>query len=150
MILFFILGIIAFAATIINEPDNFRKKAKQNNESHGNGSNSVNNKVEIRIDTQKEMHQLGKHFNKHGRQMGFASKKEYGNAAFKFAQQNIKNLQSKIFEGYWNGSGMVGKEKQIAIVFDNKTAILDKVTGQLIDFYEGSELRGLINIVKIQ
>jgi len=93
---------------------------------------------------------LGKHFNKHGRQMGFASKKEYGNAAFKFAQQNIKNLQSKIFEGYWNGKGMVGKEKQIAIVFDNKTAILDKVTGQLIDFYEGSELRGLINIVKIQ
>jgi len=45
---------------------------------------------------------------------------------------------------------MEGKEKQIAILFENKTVIIEKFSGQLIDFYEGTELRGLINLIKIQ
>jgi len=76
--------------------------------------------------------------------------KEYGDAALKFAQENSKNPKAQIFEGKWNGKGMAGKDRQITIIFDNKTAILDKVTGQLIDFYEGSEIRGLINLLKLQ
>jgi len=28
--------------------------------------------------------------------------------------------------------------------------IIDKISGQLIDFYEGSELRGLINQIALQ
>ena len=145
-----LIGIVMFVATLTNNPNDFRKKTEQNQNSNGNSSNSTNNKVDIKIDANKKMHQIGDHFNKHGRGMGYASKKEYGDAALKFAQENCKNLEAEIFEGVWNGGGKANLREQIAVIFENKTVILDKITGQLIDFYEGSEMRGLINLLKLQ
>jgi len=148
--LLLLVGIVMFATTLINNQNDFRKKTEQNQNSNGNSSNSTNSKVDVKLDANKKMHQVGDHFNKHERNMGYNSKKEYGDAALKFAKQNSKNPKAKIFEGKWNGTGMEGKDRQIAILFDNKTVIIEKFTGQLIDFYEGIELRGLINLLKIQ
>jgi len=149
-LLFILFGTYAIIM-IMQNPNNNNNRENQNEETKGKGRVSDNNsKLDIKIDSDKKMHQLGDHFNKHGRNMGYSSKKEYGDAALKFAQENSKNPNAEIFEGQWNGRGMVGKEKQIAILFDNKTAILDKITGQLINFYEGAELRGLINLLKLQ
>ena len=90
------------------------------------------------------MYQLGDHFNKHGKAMGYESKKAYDAAAREFANINQENSNAQIFEGIWNGT------VQRAISYEGKTVILDKATGQIIDFYEGCEFRGWINITQIQ
>jgi hypothetical protein len=59
-------------------------------------------------------------------------------------------LEAKVFEGVWNGKGQLNGTKQIVIVYDGKTAIIDKNTGQIIDFYLGSELRGLIHLERLR
>jgi hypothetical protein len=97
-----------------------------------------------------KMYQLGKHFEKHGRQMGYNSKKEYDAAAQNFVKTHLNNSEAKIFEGVWNGKGQLNGTKQIVIVYDGKTAIIDKNTGQIIDFYLGSELRGLIHLERLR
>ena len=154
-IVFFLLLLFGVVYTAITFYDNFdqqrRKKTEQNNNS-GNGSKSTNNnKVDIKIDAQKQMYQEGKHFNKHGRAMGYSSKKEYSDAALKFAQENSKNTNAQIFEGTWNGTGKVtAQTQQIAISCENKTVILNKLSGQIIDFYKGTELRGLIKLITLQ
>ena len=96
------------------------------------------------------MYQDGKHFNKHGRDMGYASKKEYDAAAKEFARANLKNPDAQIYEGKWNGGGNQHLEEQIAIMYDGKTVIINKQTGQIIDFYEGNECRGLIELKRIR
>lgn len=40
--------------------------------------------------------------------------------------------------------------EQIVIRYDGKQAVIDKVTGQIIDFYQGTDLKGLINIKQVQ
>lgn len=73
------------------------------------------------------MHQPGKHFNKHGRGMGYGSKAEYQKAAVDFAKSNRANPQAKIFEGTWRTRGDVTKDvQQIIINTDNKTVIIDE------------------------
>jgi len=98
----------------------------------------------------KKMHQLRDHFNKHGRIMGYESKKTYDAAAKAFAKINQNNPSTKIFDGVWNGKGKLSDTFQRAISYEGKTVILDKNTGQVIDFYKGSELRGLIKLVEVK
>ncbi len=135
---------------INKRPNDFRKKTEQNQNSTENTSNSTNSKVDIKIDANKKMYQVGDHFNKHGHNMGYNSKKEYGDAAMKFAKENTKNPNARIIEGIWNGKGDFNDMQQIAITNENRTVIIDKITGQLIDFYEGGELRGLIKLIQLQ
>jgi hypothetical protein len=97
-----------------------------------------------------KMYQLGKHFEKRGRQMGYNSKKEYDAVAQNFVKTHLNNSEAKIFEGVWNGKGQLNGTKQIVIVYDGKTAIIDKNTGQIIDFYLESELRGLIHLERLR
>jgi hypothetical protein len=52
-----------------------------------------------------KMYQLGKHFEKHGRQMGYNSKKEYDAAAQNFVKNHLNNLEAKVFEGVWMEKG---------------------------------------------
>jgi hypothetical protein len=64
---------------------------------------------------------------------------------------NSKNPNAQIYEGTWNVRGVVERRvQQIAIQFENRTVIIDKFSGQLIDFYEGIDMRGLINVLKLQ
>jgi len=150
IILLILSGIFVPVYTLMHDPDNRRNNSEQNSESNGNGYKSSNDKLDIKIDAEKKMYQLGDHFNKHGRSMGYASKKEYGDAALKFAKDNCKNPKAQIFEGELNYGGTRTGDIQIAISNDNKTVIIDKISGQLIDFYEGIEHRALINLLKIQ
>lgn len=62
---------------------------------------SGKNKINI---SDKEIHQVGKHLNKHGRDMGYSSKQEYHNAAKDFANKHQTNPQAKISEGYLNNA----------------------------------------------
>ena len=81
--------------------------------------------------------------------MGYGSKSEYNQAAHDFAQVNEQNPDAQIFEGTWNGRGRFNGQTQRAIIYDNKTVIVDVSSGQIIDFYEGTDLRGLINVQEI-
>jgi len=81
--------------------------------------------------------------------MGYASKKEYQNAAIEFAEKCKNNPAAKIMEGQWNGKGIQKNTHQILIHFENRTVILQKETGQLVDFYIGSDWKGLINLITI-
>ncbi len=51
--------------------------------------------------------------------MGNTSKKEYGDAALWFAQDNSKNPKAHIFEVKWNGKGLTGNRQQYVISADN-------------------------------
>ncbi len=150
LILLIIFGIIS--TILISDFDLFNHNMKsQNSENQHSGNGRNSNKLNIKIQSNKEIYQLGKHFNKHGRAMGYASKSEYNSAALKFAETYSKNPLAKIVEGTWNGTGdMTRNARQIAITFENRTVIIDKMTGQLIDFYEGEELRGLIKLITLQ
>lgn len=64
-------------------------------------SKTHSGKSQIQIST-KEMHQCGNHFNKHGRGMGFTSKKEYDRAAREFAETHQVNPKAKMVEGILN------------------------------------------------
>lgn len=151
IILLFLMLILGITTTYIlgnyyNDKYNRRNKIEGNK--NGNGRSSKNN-LDIKVKTDKDMHRLGNHFNKHGRGMGFASKKEYQRAAVDFAQKYRSHSQARIMQGTWNGKGGYTGMKQIAISFENKTVILCQETGQLIDFYVGTELRGLINLMQL-
>jgi len=54
LLLLFILGFVVFATTLINDPNNFRKKTEQNKESRGNSSKSTRNKADIKINAEKK------------------------------------------------------------------------------------------------
>ncbi|WP_102272010.1 hypothetical protein [Cytobacillus massiliigabonensis] len=120
---------------------------EENPNDKDNGSNGNENIINI---SDANMYQLGKHFNKHGRNMGYTSKKDYNLAAYHFAKTNQVNPKATIFEGVWNGPGQLNGTVQRAIIYEGKTVIVDKKTGQLIDFYQGSELRGLIHLKEIK
>ncbi|MBW4082942.1 hypothetical protein [Paenibacillus sp. S150] len=99
--------------------------------------------------SESKMFLLSDHFEKHGRNMGYASKKLYDAAAKEFATINQLNSKATIVEGTWNGRGSLNGTLQRAITYDGKTVVLDASSGQVIDFYVGTEYKG-INVVKIQ
>ena len=95
------------------------------------------------------MYQQGDHFNKHGRDMGYTGKKDYEAGARKFIEDNRNTAD--IFEGVWNSSrGGQSGQTQIIIRSEGRQAIINKSTGQIIDFYEGTSLDGFINIGQVQ
>ncbi|MDT0124683.1 RHS repeat-associated core domain-containing protein [Paenibacillus sp. RRE4] len=121
-------------------------KPKPSTSTSGQASQGTVKAVNV---SESKMYQLGDHFNKHGRGMGYESKKAYDTAAKEFATKNQSNSKSSIVEGTWNGSGSLNGTTQRAITYDGRTVILDTKTGQVIDFFIGIEYKG-INIVKLQ
>ncbi len=112
----------------------------------GNVKTSYGKSIEI---SEQQMYQQGQHYNKHGRNMGYSGKKEYEQAARDFFEQN-KNT-AEIYEGVWNSSrGEQRGQVQIIIRNDGKQLIINKASGQIIDFYEGTSLDGFINIKRRQ
>jgi len=110
----------------------------------GNGS-----KVTPITLSDSKMYQLGDHFNKHGRGMGYESKKAYDLAAKEFASINQNNPKARIVEGTWNGSGSLNGTNQRAITYDGRTVVIDTKSGQVIDFFVGTEYKG-INVIMLQ
>lgn len=100
--------------------------------------------------SEKQMYQLGPHYNKHGKNMGFNSKKEYQSGAGEFFDKYIYDETSEIFEGKWNGKGIMNNRIQIALQNDGKTLIIDKVTKQIVDYYEGTNIDGMIFRKKVK
>ena len=99
--------------------------------------------------SEEKMYQQGQHYNKHGRDMGYSSKKEYETAAREFFVQNKET--SDIYEGIWNSSrGGQSGQRQIIIRKNGKQLIINKESGQIIDFYNGTSLDGFINIERVQ
>ena len=99
----------------------------------------------------KEMYQLGHHYNSHGKlEMGYASKAEYDKAAREFIYKNQNNPNAIIKQGIWGGKGKLAGTVQRAIIFDNYTAIINVENGQIIDFYIGTELKGLIRLRRLR
>ncbi|MBV6714144.1 HINT domain-containing protein [Paenibacillus chitinolyticus] len=96
-----------------------------------------------------KMYQLGDHFNKHGRGMGYASKKDYDAAAKEFANTHQSNPNAKILEGTWNGPGTLNGTRQRAIIYDGKTVVIDVKSGQVIDYFTGTQYKG-INVTTLQ
>ncbi len=81
--------------------------------------------------------------------MGYSGKKEYEQAARDFFEQN-KDI-AEIYEGIWNSSrGGQSGQTQIIVRQDGKQLIINKETGQIIDYYEGTSLDGFINIERVQ
>ncbi len=90
----------------------------------------------------EKMHQLGSHFEKHGRGMGYASKNEYNQGAREFFEEH--KTDADIFEAVYNGRGAQNGRTQIIMRYDQKYLIIDKTSGQIIDFYpkdNGDEFR---------
>ncbi len=99
--------------------------------------------------SEQRMFRLGSHFRKHGRDMGYASKKEYEAAARDFYKDNLDTAE--IYQGYWGDPHLESIEKdQLIIRADGKQLIIGKRSGQIIDFYEGTSLNGFIKIERIQ
>ena len=108
--------------------------------------NGIGQKIDI---SDKKMYQLGNHYNKHGRLMGFSDKVEYELAArdFFYNNQNIP----EIYRGNWNNSrGNQSGQVQLIIRHNGMQLIINQETGQIIDFYEGISLDGFINIERMQ
>ena len=64
---------------------------------------------------------------------------------------NTNKSNAEIFEGTWNSSrGIQGGEEQIIIRYEGRQAIINKETGHIIDFYEGTSLDGFIDIRQVQ
>ena len=81
--------------------------------------------------------------------MGYESKKAYEAGARAFIADN-KNT-AEIYVGEWNSSrGVQAGQEQIIIRAEGKQAIINKTSGQIIDFYEGTSLNGFINIERVQ
>jgi RHS repeat-associated protein len=132
---------------ITNDINNLKKAIdKARSGEYEGGSKTYGEQLEP---SDQKMYQQGQHYNKHGKDMGYASKKEYEAGARDFIKNNKANAE--IFEGKWNSSrgGQKG-ETQIIIRADGKQAIINKKTGQIIDFYEGTSLDGFIKIKKVQ
>ena len=51
---------------------------------------------------------------------------------------------------YGDGKGKLAGTVQRAIIFDNYTAIINVENGQIIDFYIGTELKGLIRLRRLR
>lgn len=49
-----------------------------------------------------------------------------------------------------SNTGVQGGEIQIIIRAEGKQAIINRDTGQLVDFYEGTSLNGFIEIVEVK
>jgi RHS repeat-associated protein len=96
------------------------------------------------------MWQVGKHFEKHGRMMGFESKQQYDSAAKIFARKYGNHPDAQVFEGVWGGKGQLAGSTQRVIVYRGRSVILDTRTGQVIDFYLGAEHRGLIDLQRVR
>ncbi len=75
---------------------------------------------------------------------------EYNKVAINFANKNKSNPIAQVYEGKWNGNGKQNGEIQIVITYNNKTIIVNKSSGQTIDFYKGTDFRGLINLHRIK
>lgn len=90
------------------------------------------------------------HFNKHSRAMGFRDKKSYNRAAQDFAKKYQDHPDAKVYEGKWSARGKFQKETQRVITHNGKTVIVDPTTGQIIDFYEGTDFRGLNDLKPIR
>ena len=112
----------------------------------GDGETSYGKSIRI---SEKKMYQLGDHFNKHGREMGYSGKKEYEQAARAFFEQNKEICE--IYEGVFNSAhGNQNSQAQYILRYDGKQLIINKQTGQIIDFYEGTSLDSFINVERIQ
>ena len=99
--------------------------------------------------SEKKMYQIGDHFNKHGRKMGYTSKKEYEAGAREFFQKHMDDAEIRV--GKWNSSrGEQGGERQIIVRAEGKQLIINKDTKQLINFYKGTSLDGFIEIRRWQ
>ena len=95
----------------------------------------------------KEMYQLGKHYNKHGwPEMGYASKKEYQQAAYDFALEARQSPDAEILKGEWRSRTQELVREQIVIRYQGKSVILDAQTGQIMDFYVGTDNFGITNL----
>jgi hypothetical protein len=105
----------------------------------------------VLIDMKKEVYQLGNHFNKHGRQLGFQSKMEYDDAAKKFAQRYQHHPDAIIKEGRLNSKekGKKGPVQRI-VEYDGLAVIINPENGQVINFYDGYEHSALIDITRIR
>lgn len=84
-------------------------------------SRTLSGKSHITI-SNKEMHKAGYHLNKHGRGMGFESKKDYDAAAKEFAVKHQTNPQAKVIEGRLN-TGNNTVQYQRVITFEGKFEI---------------------------
>ena len=112
----------------------------------GESESNYGDQLEV---SEQKMYQQGQHYNKHGKDMGYGSKKDYEAGARDFIENN--KSAADIFEGKWNSSrGGQSGETQIIIRADGKQAIINKATGQIIDFYEGTSLNGFINVRQVQ
>ena len=98
----------------------------------------------------RQMYQLGAHYNKHGRHMGFDNKKEYQAGAKEFFDKYIIDETSKIYEGKWNGKGTMNDRIQIALQNEGKTLVIDKETKQMVDYYVGTNIDGIIFKKKVK
>ncbi len=99
--------------------------------------------------SEEKMYQQGKHYNKHGRDMGYSSKKEYEQGARDFLEKNRD--VAEIYEGTWNDSrGSQAGQRQIIIRHDGKQLIINKETNQIIDYYEGTDLGGFKDLERVQ
>lgn len=126
--------------------DDLAEEWSHNKGAEGDSATNYGSQIEV---SDQKMYQQGQHYNKHGKDMGFGSKKEYEAGARDFIEKN-KNT-AEIFEGKWNASrGSQGGEIQIIIRSEGKQVIINKETGQIIDFYEGTSLEGFINIRQVQ
>lgn len=95
------------------------------------------------------MYQVGEHFNKHGRGMGYSGKKEYEQAARDFFEANKESCE--IYKGIFNNShGVQSGEVQYILRQNGKQLIINKETNQIIDFYEGTSLNAFINVERLQ
>lgn len=106
---------------------------------------------EIKV-SDNDMYQLKKHYIKHGApEMGYEDEVAYNKAAQEFVKENLKNSNAKIEVSNFTGSAKGGGDttKQILIKYDNKTAVIDFETGQIIDFFKGYEASGNVNIREV-
>lgn len=135
------------AMTSGNSPSNQPHKETDSDEPSAQDPVPDSDDIEI---SDKKMWQLGSHYWDHGREMGYGSKTEYDLAAKEFAKAMQSDPSSSICEGIWNGRGQLNGTVQRVIINGNKAVIIDKATGQIIDFYYLEDLRGLIHIVQIR
>ena len=77
--------------------------------------------------------------------MGYLGKKEYEQAARSFFEQNKSSCE--IYEGIFNNSrGNQSGQVQYILRQDGKQLIINKESGQIIDFYNGTSLDAFINV----
>lgn len=84
-----------------------------------------------------------------GERWDIQAKKEYELAARDFFDANKESCE--IYEGIFNSAhGNQNTQAQYIFRCDGKQLIINKQTGQIIDFYEGTGLDSFINVERIQ